>query len=99
MAVRMATLGGARTLGLQESIGSLEIGKRADLIVVEAAGPHVVPTANPFSTLVYGCRAADVRHVLVDGRVLVRDRGLLTLERERALSEARRHARRLFDRM
>jgi len=99
IAVRMATMGGARTLGLQESIGSLEIGKRADVIVVEAESPHVVPSPNPFSALTHSCRAADVRHVVVDGRVLVRDRGLLTLERERALAEARRHARRIFDRL
>jgi len=99
IALRMATLGGARTLGLAEKIGSLEIGKRADVIVVETSAPHVVPAPNPFSSLVHASRAADVRHVVVDGRVVVRERGLLTLERERALSEARRHARRIFDRL
>jgi cytosine/adenosine deaminase-related metal-dependent hydrolase len=73
----LATVGGARALGLEAEIGSLEPGKRADLIVVDPRAPHVAPASDPASVLVYAARSSDVRDVLVDGRVLVR-RGRLT---------------------
>ena len=66
-AVQMATREGARALGLDQEIGSVEVGKRADLILVEAAGP------DPYSTLVYAARGTDVRTTIVDGEVLVDD--------------------------
>jgi 5-methylthioadenosine/S-adenosylhomocysteine deaminase len=66
-AVQMATREGARALGLDKEIGSIEVGKRADLILVEAAGP------DPYSTLVYGARGTDVRTTIVDGELLVDD--------------------------
>lgn len=75
----MATLGGARALGLEDEIGSIEAGKRADLTVLDLSGPHVQPdTHDLVSRIVYSARAADVRHVLVDGRVVVRDGELQT---------------------
>jgi 5-methylthioadenosine/S-adenosylhomocysteine deaminase len=64
-AVQMATREGARALGLEKEIGSVEVGKRADLILVEAAGP------DPYSTLVYTARGSNVRTTIVDGEVLV----------------------------
>jgi 5-methylthioadenosine/S-adenosylhomocysteine deaminase len=70
----MATREGARALALADKIGSLEPGKRADLIVVERDRPHLSPGADPYSTLVYAARSTDVRTVIVDGEVLV-DRG------------------------
>src|SRR5690606_11515039 len=83
-ALEMATLGGARALGLQDEIGSLEVGKRADIAVVDLQGVHVVPEAEQVhSQLVYSSRASDVRHVLVGGRQVVSDGRLLTLDRER----------------
>jgi 5-methylthioadenosine/S-adenosylhomocysteine deaminase len=97
--VRMATMGGARALGLDGEIGSLEVGKRADVIVVAADGPHVSPVDSPYSALVYACHSSDVRHVVVDGKVVVRDRRLLTLDARAAASEARVRARAIFDRM
>ena len=93
-ALELATLGGARALGLQAEIGSLRVGKRADLTVVDLTGVHLLPTHNPFSAVVYGAQAADVRYVLCDGQLLV-DRGQLTartgldLERLRALAGER----------
>ena len=63
----MATRGGARTLGLDSEIGSLEPGKQADLIVVGRGAPHAGPMSNPYSTLVYAARSSDVRTTLVDG--------------------------------
>lgn len=97
--VRMATLGGARALGLDHLIGSLEPNKLADITVVDATGIHVAPTDNPYSALVYACRSTDVRHVVVDGVVRVRDRGLLTLDPEAVAADARERARRLFNRI
>jgi 5-methylthioadenosine/S-adenosylhomocysteine deaminase len=67
----MATREGARALGLLDDIGSIEIGKRADLIVVDGAPPHLAPGPDPYSTLVYAARPTDVRMTMVDGHVLV----------------------------
>ena len=86
--VWMATRAGARTLGQQDQIGSLEPGKRADLIVVGRRGLHQLPPHDPYSTLVYATSAADVRMTVVDGDLLV-DEGRLV----RADAEAiERHA-------
>ena len=94
--VRMATLGGAAALGLADRIGSLEVGKRADVIAVDVGGAHVVPTASPWSAIAYAARGTDVRHVAVDGAVVVRDRRLLTLDVDRVRASARAAAARLF---
>ncbi len=94
--VRMATMGGARALGLEADIGSLEVGKRADVISVDLGGAHVVPAADPFSAVVYACRSTDVRDVVVDGRIVLRDRRLLTLDRGQILADARHRAARVF---
>ncbi|MET9379538.1 amidohydrolase [Streptomyces sp. NPDC002928] len=83
-AVRMATIEGARALGLGEHLGSLEAGKRADLIVLDLDAPHLRPAHDPWSTLAYAAHSADVRDTVVDGRVLMRDRALTTLD-ERAV--------------
>lgn len=97
--VRMATMGGAKALGLDGEIGSLEVGKRADVAVVAIDGPHVSPTDSPYAALAYACRANDVRHVVVDGKVVVRAKTLLTLDAARAAAEGRVRARRIFDRL
>ncbi len=70
-ALWMATREGARALGLQSELGSIEAGKRADVILVERDRPHLMPDADPWSTLVYATRGTDVRLTMVDGRVLV----------------------------
>lgn len=79
-ALKMSTLGGASVLGLDSEIGTLEPGKRADLIVVDVDQPHLQPLYNPFSTLVYSATGADVRHVVADGEVLMEDRQFKTLD-------------------
>jgi cytosine/adenosine deaminase-related metal-dependent hydrolase len=77
--LELATLGGARALGLESEIGSIEVGKRADLVVLDLNGPHAQPEeADLVSRIVYSARAADVRHVIVDGRLVVRDGALKT---------------------
>ena len=85
----MATIGGARALGLDDLTGSLEVGKRADFIVVRTDGPGWVPTLNPVANFVYSTTGADVDTVVVGGQVLMEGRRLTTLDEERVLAEAR----------
>lgn len=80
--IRMATIDGARAIGLEDRIGSIETGKAADLIVVNTCKPHLFPLYNPHSHIVYAARGADVMHVLIDGRLLVENGGLLYLDAE-----------------
>ena len=93
--LRMATIEGARAIGLADDIGSIEIGKQADLIVIETAVPHLTPLYRPESHLVYAVSGADVRHVMVAGKVLVRDRSLLCLKLDDVLDRARRIAEKI----
>src|SRR3954452_4704894 len=88
-ALEMATIDGARALGMDRDIGSLEAGKRADLIAVSMTSPRQTPMYDPLSHLVYVTRGDDVRTTIVNGRVLMRDRKVLTLDEPRVLSEAR----------
>jgi len=80
--VSLATCDGARALGLGDAIGSLEVGKQADLAVVDVQGPHHAPAAesDPYTTLVHAARASDVRLTLVAGRTLYRDGAWTTLD-------------------
>lgn len=84
-AVRMATIESARALGLGGQLGSLEPGKRADLIVLDLSGPHLTPRHDPWSMLAYAAASGDVRDTVVDGRVLMRDRTLVTVDERHAL--------------
>jgi len=88
-ALEMATIGGARVLGMGAEIGSLEAGKRADLIVVSVDAVRQTPLYDPLSHLVYVTRGDDVRTTIVNGRVLMRDRKMLTLSERDVLAEAR----------
>lgn len=96
--LRSATIDGARLLGWDARIGSIERGKRADLVVVRTDRPHAVPALDPIGTLVYATQARDVEHVLIDGRFVVRSGELLTLDFERAARTARSEAQRLMRR-
>ncbi|MGB8509933.1 MAG: amidohydrolase, partial [Pyrinomonadaceae bacterium] len=78
-AFALATIGGARALHLDAEIGSIETGKRADLVIVDMDGLHQTPRYNVYSHLVYATKASDVRTVVIEGRVVMRDRRLLTL--------------------
>ena len=88
-ALEMATIDGARALGMEQEIGSLEPGKRADLIVVSMTSARQTPMYDPLSHLVYTTRGDDVRTTIVNGRVLMRDRKVLTLDEAAVLAEAR----------
>ncbi len=76
----MATLRGARALHMEREIGSLERGKRADIVIIDRDGLHQTPLHNIYSQLVYATKASDVRTVIIEGRMVMRDRQLLTLD-------------------
>lgn len=92
----MATLGGARALGLAHEIGSITLGKRADLVVFDARRPHWVPLADPLGTLVHCGQGRDVRHVLVDGELLVEDARPTRVDLDQVCAEAEAAARPLW---
>jgi len=85
----MATIDGARVLGLEKETGSLEVGKRADLITINLDQAQAVPLFNVYSALVYSLKGSDVNDVVINGRLLVRRKEPLTLNRAQVLAEAR----------
>ena len=97
-AIWMATREGARALGLEQEIGSIETGKRADLIVVERDRPHLMPDRDPWSTLAYAARGTDVRLTMVDGEVLVDRFSLAHVDAKAITAEARTAAAELVSR-
>ena len=88
-ALEMGTIDGARALGMEKEIGSLEAGKRADVIAVSMASARQTPLYDPLSHLVYATHGDDVTTTIVNGRVLMRDRKVLTLDESAVLAEAR----------
>jgi 5-methylthioadenosine/S-adenosylhomocysteine deaminase len=94
-ALEMATMGGARVLGLQHEIGSLEAGKRADLIVIGVKRARQTPLYNPISHLVYTTRGDDVETTIVNGQILMRDRQVKTLNESSVLEDANLFAERI----
>lgn len=96
--LRMATIDGARALGLDAEIGSLEAGKRADVAIVRMDKLHMTPVAEVVSTLVYAAAATDVDTVMVDGRLVMRDRALLTLDESDVVTRANVEAGELMKR-
>jgi 5-methylthioadenosine/S-adenosylhomocysteine deaminase len=87
-AFEMATIRGAQAIGMANEIGSIEAGKRADLTFIRFTEAHGQPLFNVYSHLVYALKASDVRHVVVNGRVLMRDRRVLTLSEPEILKAA-----------
>jgi 5-methylthioadenosine/S-adenosylhomocysteine deaminase len=103
-ALHHATVQSARAVGLGDRVGTLAPGRRADVVLVDLTGPHTQPIHDLAATLVHSARAADVRTTIVDGRVLMRDRVLLTLDVQAVVHEladrlpaltARDHGRRI----
>ena len=88
-ALRLATIDGARALGIDAITGSLEVGKRADIAVVDISRAHCEPGGDAVTRVVYAAQSRDVRHVMVDGREVVRHRAILTMDEERVLARAR----------
>jgi 5-methylthioadenosine/S-adenosylhomocysteine deaminase len=90
--LRMATCDAARVLGLEKEIGSLEPGKKADVIVVDTAKPHLTPLYHPVSHLVYAVNGSDVVHSVINGRIVMQNRQLLFMDVEKIMADARQAA-------
>ncbi len=97
-ALEMATINGARALGLRNEIGSIEVGKKADLALVSLESPHMVPTLNPLSHLIYAADGSDVDAVIIDGRIVMEQRIVTTLDEHEVLQRARERGKRLLER-
>ncbi len=86
--LEMATIKGAEALGLSKEIGSLEVGKRADIILVDISKTHTVPLHNIFATIIYSARGSDVDTVIVDGKIVMEDRIMVTIDKEAVIKHA-----------
>ncbi|MGZ3418810.1 MAG: amidohydrolase family protein [Polyangiales bacterium] len=93
-ALRLATIEGARVLGMDHEIGSIEVGKRADLVVIDLTGAHAEPGGDATSRVVYACRPSDVKHVVLDGEIRVRN-GEIDLDAEAIVATAREQGARV----
>lgn len=93
--LRMATSAGARALGLEARIGSLEPGKRADIILLDMHKPHLTPLYHPASQLVYAARGSDVATVIINGRIVMQDGRILTFDVDQAMADVNQIAMRL----
>ena len=91
--VKMATINGAKVLGLENDIGSIEVGKKADLIIIDLNRPHLTPLYDYYSQLVYAVNGSDVTGSIIDGRVVMRDGKLTTIDEKIVMKEVRRIAR------
>jgi 5-methylthioadenosine/S-adenosylhomocysteine deaminase len=95
--LRMATIQGAKALGMEATIGSIEEGKSADIIIVDTSTPHMTPMYDPFSHLVYAANGGDVTHTIIGGRLVMENRRLITLNIEDVLDAARSKQRKVLD--
>jgi 5-methylthioadenosine/S-adenosylhomocysteine deaminase len=93
--VEMATIEGAKAIHLEKEVGSLEVGKKADLILINLAEPNAVPMYDVYSQLAYALKATDVDNVIIGGRIVMRDRKLLTLREPEILAKAREYGKRV----
>ena len=93
--VEMATIDGAKALHMEKDIGSLEKGKKADLVLISLDEPHAVPMYDVYAQLAYALKASDVETVVIGGRIVMRDRKLLTVDEEQAMSKAREYRKKI----
>jgi 5-methylthioadenosine/S-adenosylhomocysteine deaminase len=96
-ALEMATINGAKAFGLQKEIGSIELGKKADIILVKLGKPHLIPTFNPISSLVYAAEGSDVDTVIIDGKIIMENRIVKTLDESRVLQQASERGHKLLE--
>jgi 5-methylthioadenosine/S-adenosylhomocysteine deaminase len=94
--VDLATIGGTTCLGVQHTLGSLEDGKTADLIMIDLKKPHLTPLHDPVSHLVYAVRGTDVSTTIVNGKPLMLNRDFLTIDYEKTMEQAQRCAQELI---
>ena len=96
--LEMATLNGAKAMGIDHLCGSLEIGKRADFILINMDAPHLTPVWDPVSAIAYSAHGSDVDTVVIDGQLIMRNRKVLTLDEPAILAEARTRFRQVAER-
>jgi cytosine/adenosine deaminase-related metal-dependent hydrolase len=96
--LEMATIKGARAIGLERQIGSIEIGKKADLILVDMRKPHLTPTFDPVSNIIYAGEGSDFDTTIIDGEIIMQHRVVKTLDEEKIVREANERAVKLFER-
>lgn len=96
--VEMATTDGAKALGLEKTAGSLEVGKKADIILIDFTKPHLTPLHDPYANIVYSARGSDVDTVIVDGKILMEERKVKTLDELEVMQKAQRTASDLLTR-
>lgn len=94
--LRMATIEGARALGISDITGSLEKGKKADVIIVDLKKPHLTPIYNPYSHLVYAARGNDVSHSVINGQLVMEGRKLLILDVDEVMTKAREKSKEIL---
>lgn len=85
--MEMLTIGGAKVLGIDDQVGSLEVGKQADVIVVDYKQPHLLPVGRWLPKLIYSARGSDVIHTIVDGKVLMESRKMLTMDEDNVIQQ------------
>jgi len=96
--LKMATIDGARVLGLEKMVGTLEAGKKADVILLDFKKPHLTPAHDPYANMVYSAHGSDVDTVIVDGKVLMENREVKTLDEEEVMLKAQKTATNLLKR-
>jgi 5-methylthioadenosine/S-adenosylhomocysteine deaminase len=90
--LKMATINGAKALGLGENVGSLQVGKKADVMLVDLSKPHLKPLHNTYASIVYSARGSDVDTVIVDGKILMENRQVKTLDEQAVMEKAEKTA-------
>ncbi len=96
--LELATINGAKAMGLEKEIGSIEIGKKADFIVINMDAPHLTPAWDPVSTIVYAAVGTDVDTVVIDGQLVMQGRKVLSLDENAVLAEVRQRYVQVADR-
>jgi len=97
-ALEMATINGAKSLGLQGQIGSIEPGKKADLVIINMRKPHLTPAFNPVSHIVYAAEGSDVETTIIDGKIIMENRVVKSLDEEQIVRNANERAAKLLER-
>lgn len=97
-ALKMATINGAKALNWDDEIGSIEVGKKADIIIVDMDKPHLCPRHNVVSALAYSAQASDVKTMIVDGKIIMEDYDIKTIDVEKVMYNTEKHAKDLISR-
>lgn len=95
--LQMGTIFGAQTVGLIDEIGTIEVGKKADIILIDLNKPHLYPSHDIVANLVYSAQASDVKTSIIDGQIVMKDREVLTIDEEKVIYEAQRYAQKIME--